>query len=77
VRIHVEAEEGELARRLPDAVKALERIAGRKLCKSDPEDEPPRPLLPALEGILSRGREHRDRIEAVLLAKMLAVLDEV
>jgi hypothetical protein len=73
MKVHVEAEQGELEARLPDLVKTLSKLAGAHEHEATEKDT--EPLFPVLREILDRGRRQRDHVRQTMLAKMLAVLD--
>jgi len=90
VKLHLEAAPGELAAKLPDLLKTLERMAGHpsgcacdlhKAVKAvdtgEHAEKDLEPLIPVLKHLLDSGRQRRDEIQATMQRKLLAVLEEV
>ena len=81
VRI-TESRPGELQERAEDVVRVVEKLAGRSLLKAAPEPDqqikqtPAQFEYPAQAGSVKRARREVKRIQALMDAKIAAVLSE-
>jgi hypothetical protein len=79
VKVKIEAKPGEVDEsKLPDLVKSIHRmVAGEDLAKAHDHDEADlAPLIPVLKEAVARSGLERNRIQEVLLRKLLAVVGE-
>lgn len=79
MKIRIEARPGELEGRLPDVIRALERMAGEPLSKairSRHSSEPVELLIPAMREAVGEAAKVRDAIRAVMWTKIQEVLSE-
>lgn len=77
MKIRIEARPGELEGRLPDVIRALERLAGEPLSKAQRSRHPSEPvelLIPSMREAVTEASKVRDAIRAVMWTKIQEVL---